>query len=439
MTQRRLDAIRVGALLVSASYGVAFLLGSGEMAIHSGMAGSLYAIATALGMLALAVAAPALWRGREPIWKVLGQRYGPAVRKLVASLSLFWMTGVVAAQIHGGIAVLKASGLPETHALTLIAIGLLVIASIELELAAMLLAFGLLGTNLALLHVLFEWNGLAVYVHAWPSFIRDVRVAPRAETLVTIAAIIFLVVTGSDYQQFLIAARRPADASLGCGLAGAFLLATGFLPAATVVAALRAGKLSGLTDAASAIPSILLQTGEPIGLLCIGAILLAALGSGTAVIRAMNRALEDLHPTSSGHGHEWRMLIILIGCAIATDGEAIVSTIVSLNIVYLSAVGLLFILHETGFCVTPRCASLMLLSGATTSLLVMALHWTGIAKLTDWLPLPAGLAASACPLCGLQIKLFRRSVRFMRSAQRRLWPSEPAGSDSDGRHERSGR
>ncbi|MCP3727086.1 hypothetical protein M3I53_28835 [Paraburkholderia sp. CNPSo 3272] len=75
-----------------------------------------------------------------------------------------------------------------------------------------------------------------------------------------IAAVGFLVITGSDYQQFVIVARRPRDAWLGCVLASLFLMATGFLPAATVVAALHAGKLSGLTDTASAIPWIMLQT-----------------------------------------------------------------------------------------------------------------------------------------------------------------------------------
>lgn len=54
-TNRRLDALRVSALLVSASYGVAFLLGSGEMAMHFGMAGSLYPVVTALGMVVLAM------------------------------------------------------------------------------------------------------------------------------------------------------------------------------------------------------------------------------------------------------------------------------------------------------------------------------------------------------------------------------------------------
>ncbi|WP_175684609.1 sodium:solute symporter [Burkholderia anthina] len=410
MTQRNLGAVGVGALLVSASYGVAFLLGSGEMAIHAGMAGSLYAIVTALGMVALAFAAPALWRTRQLIWDGFGELYGPAVRKLVALLSLVWMSGVLAAQIHGGIAVLAAMGLPATHSLTLVAAGLFVMSSIDLGMAATVFVVCLLATNVALVHALISSNGVPVYLHAWPSFAGEVRGAPRAETLVTITAVGFLVITGSDYQQFLIAARRPRDAWLGCLLAGLFLLATGFLPAATVVAALHAGKLFGLTDAASAIPSIILQTGGQLGPLCMGLILLAALGSGSAITRAMACAVECLMGGNPQRTHWRRLIIIVIGSAIAADGQAIISTIVSLNVVYVAAVGLLFILHETGQRLTPRCAALMLLAGAGISLLVAVIHWTGISNAATWLPLPAGLFSSAGILLARQITLYVRRV-----------------------------
>jgi SSS family solute:Na+ symporter len=84
----RPGAIHVAALLVSASCGIAFLLGSGEMAAHSGMAGSLYAIVTAVGMFALALIARRLWHGGVPIWDILGDQYGPVVRRAVAVLSV---------------------------------------------------------------------------------------------------------------------------------------------------------------------------------------------------------------------------------------------------------------------------------------------------------------------------------------------------------------
>ncbi|MEX3672275.1 hypothetical protein AB3X85_29065 [Paraburkholderia phenoliruptrix] len=106
-------------------------------------------------------------------------------------------------------------------------------------------------------------------------------------------------------------------------------------------------------------------------------------------------ALEGLHASDGRYGYASRLLIIATGCAIATDGQGIVSTIVSLNVVYVSAVGLLFLFHESRRRVAPRCASAMLLSGTTVSLLVSAMNWAGIGHLPAWLPLPAGLFASA--------------------------------------------
>lgn len=88
MVGRNLGAIHVAALLVSASCGIAFLLGTGEMAIHSGIAGSLYAVVTAFGMFALGLIAKRLWFAGKPIWEVFGNQYGPVVRKAVALLSL---------------------------------------------------------------------------------------------------------------------------------------------------------------------------------------------------------------------------------------------------------------------------------------------------------------------------------------------------------------
>lgn len=43
---RLLGSLQVASLLVSASYGIGFLFGFGELAIAHGMAGSIYGIAT---------------------------------------------------------------------------------------------------------------------------------------------------------------------------------------------------------------------------------------------------------------------------------------------------------------------------------------------------------------------------------------------------------
>ncbi|WP_322101868.1 sodium:solute symporter [Paraburkholderia sp. J41] len=408
----RPGAIRVAALLVSASCGIAFLIGSGEMAVHSGMAGSLYAIVTAFGMFALALIARKLWHGGVPIWEILGNQYGPVVRRAVAVLSVVWMSGVLAAQIHGSVAVLSTAGLTTYPSVLVTAVALLAISSIELGVAALFFTVGLLASNLILLHALVTSGGLPIYHYAWPSFIHEVQSAPPAATLATVISIGFLVVTGSDYQQFVIAARRPVDAWLGCILAGIFLVAAGFLPAATVVATLRSGKLTGLTDYASAIPYIMLHSSGLAGPFCLGVIMLAALGSGTALTRAMGTALTDLHPLMHQHPIACRSLILAFCSAIAIDGQPIVSTIISLNTIYISAVGILFILDQAGHRVTPRCASAMMISGSTVALLTATLSWTHVINVPGWAFLVAGLPASACPLL---IHYFAPGERGLRS------------------------
>ena len=81
-----LSAWQVATLLVSASYGIGFLFGSGEVALQWGMAGSIYAMVTALGIAVLAFAAPRLWRSGLQIWQVLGAAYGAKASTLVAVL-----------------------------------------------------------------------------------------------------------------------------------------------------------------------------------------------------------------------------------------------------------------------------------------------------------------------------------------------------------------
>ena len=84
MSERTLGSLQVAALLVSASYGIGFLFGSGELALMHGMAGSIYGVATAVGMLVLALFASRLWRAGLPIWEMFGRAYGHRLQGAVA-------------------------------------------------------------------------------------------------------------------------------------------------------------------------------------------------------------------------------------------------------------------------------------------------------------------------------------------------------------------
>ncbi len=88
MFDRTLKTFQVASLLVSTSCGTGFLLGNGELALHGGMMGCLYAIASALGLVALAACARGLSTTRQSIWTRLDQIYGTSVGRAVALLSL---------------------------------------------------------------------------------------------------------------------------------------------------------------------------------------------------------------------------------------------------------------------------------------------------------------------------------------------------------------
>jgi solute:Na+ symporter, SSS family len=141
MMDRNLNAVQVAALLVSASYGIGFLFGSGEMALHHGMGGSLYGLATALGMLALTVVARKLWKSGIPIWDLFGRAYGSALKNSVALLSVVWMAGVLAAQIHGGVAIIKLLRLDDIAAYVIVLVSIFAASRLNLRVASAVFAF----------------------------------------------------------------------------------------------------------------------------------------------------------------------------------------------------------------------------------------------------------------------------------------------------------
>ncbi len=86
MTERELNAAQLASMLVSTTCGIGFLLGTGELSLHQGMAGSLYAIATTLGLIVLAVFAPSLWTSQQSIWAWFNQFFGVSVSRSAALL-----------------------------------------------------------------------------------------------------------------------------------------------------------------------------------------------------------------------------------------------------------------------------------------------------------------------------------------------------------------
>lgn len=344
MTTRTLGALHVAALLVSASYGIGFLFGSGEYALHYGMAGAIYGVATGLGMIAMAAFAGRLWLAGRAVWDLLGDRSGDRVRRLVALLSIVWMAGVLAAQIHGAVAVVRllGAGPMAAHA---VAIALIFAASrFELRPASLVFAGCLVASAVVLLYALVHSGGVELYAHSLPAFSQDLPSLGVAQAFTIAIGVGLLVCTGADYHQFVLAARGPGAAVRGCLLAGVGLLLLAFLPPAVVLSAEAQPSWLGVADAKQVVPQALsLAAGElaaAAGPVMLGVLGMAALGSGAAVLRAMVSALEAARPhRASVSPIVLAAIAMAVAAALTATGLPIVDTMVSVNIVYIASVG----------------------------------------------------------------------------------------------------
>ena len=398
---RTLNALQVAALLVSASYGIGFLFGSGEMAMTHGMAGSIYGLATAFGMLLLALFAARVWRSGLAIWDVFGSALGERVKKLVALLSVIWMAGVLAAQIHGGVATVQLLGLPTVAAYALVLTCILLASRLRLGAASTVFALFLIASGVVLVLALIRGHGGAIYLESPQRFFADAPSLGIGAMLSLSVAVAALVCTGADYHQFLLAARRASGAVMGCLTASVCLVAISFLPASVVLGFKATGSLENLHDAKQIIPFILAQEvghlGAAVSALVLISLSAAALGSGAAITRAI---ADALHSAAGGGKTASRtaMGIVALGIATAltTRGQGIVATMVSVNVIYIGSIAVTFAALLAGWRLTPAEASFVMGTGFAASLATYLAHWAGV-RLGDGdlVSLMAGLLASA--------------------------------------------
>ena len=404
---RVLSSVQIAALLVSASYGIGFLFGSGELALTHGMAGSIYGIATGFGMLALALVAKPLWKSGLSVWDLFGRAYGTQLRGLVAALSLVWMAGVLAAQIHGGVAVARLLGVPDTYGLFIVLSLIYVAAQMSLRIASSVFAGCLLLSGVVLVYTLVAADGLALYREAVPRFVQDLDTFSPTQLGSMSLAVGLLVVTGADYHQFVMSGRTARSAMVGCTMAGLALILIGLLPAAVVVAMQSSGALVNMPDGKQVIPWVLSQAvgnlAWGLGAAMLVALSLAALGSGAAILRAMASAMST---TQSGVSRP-RLVsaaALIIGAALASRDQGIVETMVSVNIIYLASVGVCFIALLSGISLTPQRARATMVTGLVVSGCVYVASWFGLfAPQADASSLVAGLAASLSVAVGFGI------------------------------------
>lgn len=415
--ERTLSSLQVAALLVSASYGIGFLFGSGELALAHGMAGSLYGVATGVGMLVLAGFARHLWAIGLPVWELFGRAYGPRLQRAVASLSLVWMAGVLAAQIHGGVAVIRLLGVGEPLG-HLAVLALIYGASrLDLRFASGVFALCLLASALVLVYALVVVGGMGLYLQAVPTFVHDLSTFKTSRLLAITLAVGLLVCVGADYQQFVLAARRPWAAVLGCILAGIAIMVIGFLPSAVVVAIQQADSLGDVADGKQVVPLVLGRVAGSLGSgperLMLIALSVAALGSGAAILRAMTGALATAMPGQHSSNHPgFALLALAIGAGLTLRGQGIVDTMVSVNVVYLASIGVCFVALLSGMRLLPRQAGAIVATGFAVSLAVYLAAWVGwIGEQADLVSLICGLAASLTLALGLTVAAARWAGR----------------------------
>ncbi|MBW4498704.1 MAG: hypothetical protein KME57_03750 [Scytonema hyalinum WJT4-NPBG1] len=402
--ERRLDTFSLAALLVSAHYGLGFLLGTAEKSLTLGTAGSLYAVSLGLGTIALLGLAKFYWTQTEQIWTLLGSAYGDRVKVFVGLMSWSSLIGIEAVQLISGAFILKVFGIPTLPTMVVLAILFATISLLPTEKAGWILR-GLLVLNfLALLY------GLWV-LHAFGDYLRSPfgGLALRASPLTALGiaqspidansvqhmslpsavgvslSTILLVLIDMKYQQFLVQAKDVQSLYKGCTLAAIILLLLAFLPSTLVVAAHNAGILPAGIDGKETLPFILSWIGggsqKPLGIALIVSLLVPALGIGSSILRVQSKTVLDFNilPASV-----WSRVLVtaanaLFGLAVAFKGGEIVNLIVSFYAAYVGAVFVPFVaylLAQTGrynFSKGSVKLSLIVSSIASLSLLILTL------------------------------------------------------------------
>ncbi|MDR8105035.1 hypothetical protein KPB04_25240 [Burkholderia cenocepacia] len=429
MAEQTLNAKQVASMLVSTSCGVGFLLGTGELALRHGMAACLYAVATAFGLIVLGSCAPHLWAGRKTVWSRMQELYGHSLGHSVALLSLVWMTGVLAAQIRGGSAVLALAGFPPASAMLLVVSFLLALSLVSLAGLSACFAVCIIACNVLLVRSLVVAGGLSVWIRAPASFVDAIHHSAPSHTGFVFLSVAAMVIGGADYQQFALAARGPSEARMGCFLAAVVVFTVGFLPASAVIAA---GVTQGWLmtgDSVQAVPALLIHSlargAHPVVRdVVVVALVTTALGSASAILRAMSEATASLSRISFFRPMWSRALPLLFGLLVASRPESLVDMMVDLNTVYIAAIGPLLALTLLRVRVPDAAAKAAMGTACILSLGSYLVRWTAAISLPESAPLIVSF------LAGLAVALVYRPRALPLSSNARLSNTAPGGTSS---------
>ncbi|KYC41976.1 hypothetical protein WA1_18335 [Scytonema hofmannii PCC 7110] len=341
---RKLSIFSLATLLVSAHYGLGFLLGTAEKAMSSGVMGSLYAVSVGFGVIASLAIAKFYWTQIEQIWTLLGNRYGNLVKIGVGLMSWMSFIGIGAVQIIAAASILAVMGIPKLPTMLTVTLLFWVVSLLAVEKASWLFRGLLLLNILGLVYGLWVLNGLTNYVQAPLEFISSLHQISLAEAIGVSVSTTLLVLIDMKCHQYMVQARDVRTVYLGCLVAGVSIIALAFLPSAVVIAAQNARILPANLDTKEVVPYILSWVGhgtnQPLGIFLIGVLAVPSLGLGSSVLRVQTKTMLDLQivPKFQGNNVLIGAINALFALAIALKGGEIIGLILLFYTAYLSAV-----------------------------------------------------------------------------------------------------
>lgn len=339
---RQLGVVSLATLLISAHYGLGFILGTAEKSFLQGAAGSLYAVALGWGTIALVFLAKFYWTEVEQIWTLLGDRYGRPVKIGVGLMSWTSLIGIDAVQLIAAAAILNVAGLPTIPSIVTLAILFCCISLLPVERASLIFRILLLSNILALAYCIWRLDGGISYPQTIQNFIPAVGQLRGSEIFGILISTVLLVTIDMKCQQFVVRAKTVKVAYWGCIVAGIGLMVLAFLPAAVAAAARGSGVLPEAIDGKSLIPYVLFRVGNQshavLGVLLILILAVPALGIGSNILRIQTKNLLDLSALNVTFKN--RLFITLMNAFFATiiaiRGGEIVGLILSFYAAYAS-------------------------------------------------------------------------------------------------------
>lgn len=346
--------------------------------MQQGIEGSLYALSIGLGFLALLILAKFYWQQAEPIWILLGNRYGKSVKVGVCLMSWMSLIGIEAVQIIAGAAILAVVDIPKLTSMLVLALLFCLFSLLPIEKVSWILRSLLLLNILVLVYSLWALQGLPILARSPVDFLTSLPHIDPGDGMSIFLCTVLLVTIDMKCQQYLVRAKDVRTAVWSCILAAVTLITLALLAGATAIAARQAGIVTPNLDGKEVIPYILAWvsggTGHFLGIVAIATLAVPALGLGSSVLRVQTRTFFDLEMLPQWFGDRILVAVVnvLLALIIAFRGGKIVDLILLFYAAYLSAAWVPFIAYLLNYfdayTFSTNSVTLSLLTGSVSAL-----------------------------------------------------------------------